>query len=442
MANPLASDVQAITAIMAKVTGKGHFPYLKQLVFTSQNDFPGAADEKLLIGHMRDSLDPLFCYRNRRKKQLEAYYQSEKDSAPPNATKSVLITNIEMYKLVEPFARLVQPGQSHFSRNKLIRYMINACFAMRGLTADDPVDIHVQFKRGLKAAIRAIECRRDARGSNSSSHEEATETPFEKRGISRVGKLASSNKPSATPRASGVAGNQNSGPSSGMFGVLVPQSSRAQRSQRRSQLRNNDSSRLSQSTLSAGQASKSPSAAEYENEQTSDGHIRLGSPEAANAQIERELGGANGPNNSMCISTPGSVLENNPPSLGAQHNRDGTDQCEGRDSSSTGINEDIIQFYINELLKQNQSQQQLEEVQHATDLSEKKLKELEEITKQMEQQRSTAAEVTAGHKRKMEETKSDIEMRAKRLKDVKAAMTGEEGFELAMRLVRDGHKPI
>jgi hypothetical protein len=81
-------------------------------------------------------------------------------------------------------------------------------------------------------------------------------------------------------------------------------------------------------------------------------------------------------------------------------------------------------------------------VQYATDLSEKKLKKLEEITKQMEQQRSIAAEVTAGHKREMGETKSDIEMRAKRLKDVKAAMTGEEGFELAMRLVRDGHKPI
>jgi hypothetical protein len=343
MANPLASDVQAITAIMAEVTGKGHFPYLKQLVFTPQNDFPEAADEKRLIGHMKASLDPLFCYRNSRKKQLELYHESEKDSSPPNATRSVPITNTEMLKLVEPFARLVQPGQSHFSRNKLIRYMINACFAMRGLTADDPVDIH---KRGLKAAIGAIECRRDVAGSNSSPHEEATQTSFEKRGISRVGNMASSNKPSATPRASGVAGNQNSGPSSGIFGVLVPRSSRAQRSQRRSQLRNNDSSRLSQSTLSAGQASKSPSAspsaAEYENEQTSDGHIRLGSPEAANAQIERELGGANGPNNSMRISMSESALENDPPSLGAQHNRNGTDQYEGRDSSSTGINEDII----------------------------------------------------------------------------------------------------
>jgi hypothetical protein len=285
MANPLASDVQAITAIMAEVTGKGHFPYLKQLVFTPQNDFPEAADKKLLIGHMKASLDPLFCYRNSRKKQLELYYESEKDGdrAAPSALNNVCIKDIGYYELAEPFARLVQPGQASSTLIKPLRYMINACFAMRGLTADDPVDTHHQFKRGLKGAMKIMMCRADARGSNSSPHEEATETPFQETGSPRSRTLASFNRPLAPPRASDIAANQNSGPSNGMFGVLVPQSSRAQRSQRRSQLRNNESSRLSQSTLSAGPASKSPSVSENDNEQTSDGHVTLGSSEAANA---------------------------------------------------------------------------------------------------------------------------------------------------------------
>ena len=104
------------------------------------------------------------------------------------------------------------------------------------------------------------------------------------------------------------------------------------------------------------------------------------------------------------------------------------------------IRDGLIMSYLEESQKEQTSQIAAEALEETIQQSEVRIQELEDSLQQLQREKEKEEAANQTLKRSLSEQRSENEDRTKRMKKLKDSMTGEEGYELAMREMKEQQK--